>query len=194
MPNETGVKGRETRLRLLQSAEMEFALHGYQRAKISEIVKKAGLTQPAFYLYFSSKEMIYEEIVGQFRSAMTELMMNSRIEPGLQQMDISTRVVGVMESILSFLNNHHSRTQIGFLQGREAGEIKQEMTDILAGNLLYEQQMGYFRKDMEVDMLAQSLVGIIERLTVTQLLPGYKTPNELARQIVDLFLHGIVVK
>lgn len=194
MPNGKGIKGRETRQRLLRVAEEEFALHGYHEAKISEIVKKADLTQPAFYLYFSSKEAIYEELVRQFRTGIIELLEGSRIEPGLQQQEISERVIFVLTRILGYLNHNRGLTQIGFIQDAEAEAIKKTMAEIIAGNLLSEQELGYFRKEPDMEMVAHSLVGVIDRLTVTQVLTDRLSPEEAAQQIVDLFLHGIQIE
>jgi len=194
MPNEKGLKGRETRQRLLRVAEEEFALRGYHEAKISEIVKKAGLTQPAFYLYFSSKEAIYEELVRQFRTGIIDLLESSRIEPGLQRREISARVTFVLERILGYLNDHRGLAQIGFIQDAEAEAIKKTMAEIIAGNLRSEQELGYFRQEPDMEMVAHSLVGVIDRLTVTQLLTDRLSPKEAAKQIVDLFLRGIQIE
>ncbi|MFB9274485.1 TetR/AcrR family transcriptional regulator [Cohnella cellulosilytica] len=191
MSNEKGLKGRETRQRLLRIAEEEFALHGYHETKISEIVKKADLTQPAFYIYFSSKEAIYEELVRQFHTGLIDLIESSRIEPGLRQGEISPRVTFVLERILGYLNDNRSLTQIGFIQDAEAETIKKTMAGIIADNLRSEQEHGYFRKEPDMEVVAHSLVGVIDRLTVTQLLTDRLSPGEVARQIVDLFLNGI---
>jgi len=193
MSNRKGLKGRETRQRLLRVAEEEFASHGYHEAKISEIVKKADLTQPAFYLYFASKEAIYEELVREFRTGIIDLLESSRIEPGLQQQEISWRVTFVLERILGFLNDNRGLTQIGFIQHPEAEAIKNIMVEIVAGNLRAEQELGYFRKELDMEVVAHSLIGAIDRLAVTQLLTDRLSPKEVARQIVDLFLNGLQI-
>jgi AcrR family transcriptional regulator len=69
-PAPTGVDGREltsrgaaTRRRLLEAAESVFAELGYHDASIVKITEAAGVAQGTFYLYFSSKEGIFEELV-----------------------------------------------------------------------------------------------------------------------------------
>jgi AcrR family transcriptional regulator len=66
----TGVDGKEltsrgaaTRRRLLEVAESVFAELGYHDASIVKITEAAGIAQGTFYLYFSSKEEIFEELV-----------------------------------------------------------------------------------------------------------------------------------
>ena len=66
----TGVDGKEltsrgaaTRQRLLEAAESVFAELGYHDASIVKITEAAGIAQGTFYLYFASKEEIFEELV-----------------------------------------------------------------------------------------------------------------------------------
>ena len=79
----TGVAGRplssrgaKTRRRLLVAAESVFAELGYHDASIVKITEAAGVGQGTFYLYFSSKKEIFDELVldlnHRVRQAMTE--------------------------------------------------------------------------------------------------------------------------
>ena len=62
-------KGERTRLQLLEVAAAEFAERGFQHTRISDIVARAGVTQPVFYQYFTSKQAAYDELVGMFAEA-----------------------------------------------------------------------------------------------------------------------------
>ena len=79
----TGVAGRplssrgaQTRRRLLEAAEEVFADLGYHDASIVKLTEAAGVGQGTFYLYFSSKKEIFDELVldlnHRVRQAMTE--------------------------------------------------------------------------------------------------------------------------
>jgi len=69
-------KGVETRQRLLDAAENVFGELGYSDASIVKITEAAGVAQGTFYLYFSSKKEIFDELVRdlnrRIRHAMTE--------------------------------------------------------------------------------------------------------------------------
>jgi AcrR family transcriptional regulator len=56
-------RGVETRQRLLDAAEQVFAPLGYHDASIVKITEAAGVAQGTFYLYFSSKKEIFEDLV-----------------------------------------------------------------------------------------------------------------------------------
>jgi AcrR family transcriptional regulator len=69
-------RGERTRQKLLESAERIFAELGYHDASIVKITEAAGVGQGTFYLYFSSKKQVFEEVVldlnSRVRHAMTE--------------------------------------------------------------------------------------------------------------------------
>ena len=69
-------RGERTRQKLLESAERIFAELGYHDASIVKITEAAGVGQGTFYLYFSGKKQIFEEVVldlnSRVRHAMTE--------------------------------------------------------------------------------------------------------------------------
>jgi len=69
-------KGLRTRQRLLEAAEQVFADLGYHEASIVKITEAAGVGQGTFYLYFPSKQEIFDELVRDLnrrvRRAMSE--------------------------------------------------------------------------------------------------------------------------
>ncbi|WP_394184860.1 TetR/AcrR family transcriptional regulator [Metabacillus halosaccharovorans] len=186
-----GSIGVESKAKLLSIATEEFATNGFHETKISTIVKKAGVTQPTFYLYFHSKEAIFQELVCHFRTKLTDLTKESRLESGLDVNTLPGRIAVGLSAIFNFLDEDHQLTKIGFFISTEADDIKSQIADLIASNLVSEQKDGYFRKDIDMRIVADGLVGVIERLTVTSLFKGLKKPDELAREIVDLFLYGL---
>jgi AcrR family transcriptional regulator len=69
-------RGERTRQKLLESAERIFAEVGYHAASIVKITEAAGVGQGTFYLYFTSKKQVFDEVVldlnARVRHAMTE--------------------------------------------------------------------------------------------------------------------------
>jgi AcrR family transcriptional regulator len=69
-------RGARTRQKLLESAERIFAEVGYHAASIVKITAAAGVAQGTFYLYFTSKKQVFDEVVldlnARVRHAMTE--------------------------------------------------------------------------------------------------------------------------
>lgn len=71
-------RGAATRGRLLEAAERVFADLGYHEASIVKITEGAGIGLGTFYLYFDSKQQIFEELVvdlnRRVRHAMADAM------------------------------------------------------------------------------------------------------------------------
>src|SRR5690606_14890523 len=56
-------RGTRTRERILAGATQVFAEHGYHDASIVKVTEAAEVAQGTFYLYFYSKQEVFEEVV-----------------------------------------------------------------------------------------------------------------------------------
>ena len=187
-----GAIGEQSRALLLNIAAEEFANHGYYETKISTLVKRAGLTQPTFYLYFKSKEAIYQELIDLFIQGLSNLTNESRLEPGIDFNSLPLRITKGLTGVLTFFSENQNLTRIGFFNSVEAAEIKKQLAIQIRENLIFEVQNGYFKTEIDMGLISEILVGTIERLTLTILFPGIKEPEEIACEIVHLFLNGML--
>lgn len=187
-----GASGEESRTLLLEIAAQEFAQHGYHKTKVSSIVKGASLSQPTFYLYFKNKEAIFEELEYLFHLQIMDFTKKSRLKPEMEPTTIKARIVYNLKQLLAFLTKNPDLTKIGFYLSPKADKIKAQIAEQIKENLDFEVNAGYFRKDLDTQMTAESLVGIIERLTFIQLLPGKKRPGEAAEFIANLLIEGVL--
>ncbi|MGB5548135.1 MAG: TetR/AcrR family transcriptional regulator [Polyangiales bacterium] len=55
----------QTRVKILDASEDEFAEHGFHGTRMVAIAKRAGVTHGLLHYYFDSKERLYEEVVGR---------------------------------------------------------------------------------------------------------------------------------
>ena len=70
------------RERLLHAAMELFATRGYAATSIREIVEAAGVTKPALYYHFHSKEGLYLALVEELRGAVESTLDKSVAAPG----------------------------------------------------------------------------------------------------------------
>src|SRR5262245_22296219 len=61
-------KGRDTRRRLLDSARTLFGERGFARVRITDITAAAGLSQGAFYRYFTDRRELMLELLRELAS------------------------------------------------------------------------------------------------------------------------------
>jgi AcrR family transcriptional regulator len=140
-------RGTRTRGRLLEAAEQVFAECGYSEASIVRITEAAGVAQGTFYLYFSSKLEIFEELVEDLnrrvRHAMTEAAAGAttRIESeraGFRgffeftaQHPALYRIVREAEFVSpSALRLHYTRIVEGYIDGLSTARDNGEIGDI----------------------------------------------------------------
>ncbi|MBL3649775.1 MULTISPECIES: TetR/AcrR family transcriptional regulator [Bacillus] len=192
MKSKKGRKGEESRKRLLKAAANDFASRGFHETKVSDIVKRAGLTQPSFYLYFQSKEAIFEELITDFHSRVKKLTESLLLENGLNTKDVSQRVLSAVETVFQCLAEDKDVTKIGFFLNPEAKQMKKDLAMVLKENLEAEQRLGYFRSELDMETVAECLIGMIVHLTDSFLLTGIKDPASLAAQVVNLLIYGML--
>lgn len=182
-------KGERTRLQLLEVAAAEFAERGFQHTRISDIVARAGVTQPVFYQYFTSKQAAYDELVGMFSHRLRQAIAHARLPDGLKGSGLASRIRQGVEGLLAILQEDPNLTRIGFFQVDAAAALKDELVAMIADNVRAEQQAGMFRPEIRADWFAQSLMGIIERFT--RQAPDAAQRQALAEFITGLLLDGI---
>ncbi|QQZ10035.1 TetR/AcrR family transcriptional regulator [Heyndrickxia vini] len=186
-----GASGEESRALLLTIAAEEFANKGFYETKVSSIVKQANVTQPTFYLYFQSKEAIFQELIDSFRDQLFSLTKVSKLEPGIVSENVPAQITDHLASIFTFFKNNPDLTRIGFFLAVESEDIKRQLASQIKMNLDSEVQNGYFLSNLDTSLFAEMLVGAIERLTLNQLFQGKETPENLAAKMVRLFLYGV---
>jgi AcrR family transcriptional regulator len=145
-------RGAATRARLLEAAEQCFADLGYHDASVVKITEAAGVAQGTFYLYFSSKKDVFDELVRDLnrrvRHAMKEASAKgkTRLESELlgftayfrftSEHNALYRIIRQAEFVSpEMLRYHYDRLSEGYVEalraakdGGEVGEIDPEVT------------------------------------------------------------------
>lgn len=182
-------KGERTRRQLLTVAAAEFAERGFQHTRVSDIVARAGVTQPVFYQYFTSKQAAYDELVGLFAQRLRQAISQARLPGDLEGAALAARIRQGIGTLLAILQEDPNLTRIGFFQADAAEALKDELVALIADNVRSEQQAGLFRPEISPDWFGQSLMGIIERFT--RQLPDAATQKALVEFMTDLLLDGM---
>jgi len=150
-------RGERTRRRLLEAAERIFAEFGYHDASIVKITEAAAVGQGTFYLYFSSKKEIFDELVldlnRRVRHAMTEASAGAASRAEREVLGFTAffrftaehpalyRIIRQAEFVSpETLHLHYERLTEGYVVGlREAmerGEVAEGDPEVLAWALM----------------------------------------------------------
>jgi AcrR family transcriptional regulator len=67
-------RGQQTRARLLEAGATVFARRGFHSARVDDVVAGARSSHGTFYLYFSSKEDLFDQLVDQVATDLDALV------------------------------------------------------------------------------------------------------------------------
>jgi len=187
-----GVKGNETKKKLLSIAIHEFATMGFDNTKVDTIVREANLTKPSFYLYFESKQAIFDEIVN---SCAINLEIEVR-KIGLTQIDNNAlsngRIKNVLENFYKFILENKEIMIIGIVLNRNNDKLINKLTDIVKENLKVEADINYIKPIFTHDIFADILITNSLMLCKNYLLTEKSSPMELATILSSLLSESIL--
>jgi AcrR family transcriptional regulator len=150
-------KGLRTRQRLLEAAEQVFADLGYHEASIVKITEAAGVGQGTFYLYFPSKQEIFDELVRDLNRRVRRTMSEgaeggaTRIEAEVLGFHAFFRFTAEHPALYRIIRQaefaspqtlqyHYDRLVEGYVaaleRAMEAGEIARRDPEVLAWALM----------------------------------------------------------
>lgn len=143
-------RGELTRAKLLEAAEKVFSECGYSDASIVRITEAAGVAQGTFYLYFSSKLEIFEELIEDLnrrvRHAMAEAAAGATTRIDIEREGFKGffkftaehpalyRIVREAEFVSpKSLRLHYTRIVSGYINGLTAAKDAGEIGDVDPG-------------------------------------------------------------
>jgi len=154
VPAPTGADGRalsprgtRTRQRVLEAAEAVFAEHGYHDASVVKITEAAGVGQGTFYLYFASKQEVFDELVRDLnrrvRHAMKEASSQgqTRLEAELlgfrayfhftAEHPALYRIIRQAEFVSpAMLRYHYERLSDGYVEALRSASVSGEIAEL----------------------------------------------------------------
>ena len=188
--------GREqtTNRRIIRAAAEVYREYGYERASMIEIAKRLGMTAPALYRHFDSKEQILVAFLEHAITDLTEFVSSflHSAEPRrrlweflhayvlwqLQQQEFSAAAYGRMYALV------HLRNSVPAKQRQRIRSLERTLYEICRD--IVAKVDGGSIPSGEVAPLAFSLFGMIEHL-VTWFLPnGSLTATKIATLYADL--------
>ncbi|WP_336282300.1 TetR/AcrR family transcriptional regulator [Cronobacter dublinensis] len=154
-------KGELTRERLLACAAHEFAKQGFHAAKISDIVKLSGVTQPVFYSYFKTKDQAYESLINEFHERLEELVVSMMIEASLPKENVLEDVTQSLKTFLKFFYENYDLTMISLFQSPHDAENRDNLKKWIARNMVIEQMRGFYTDIIPINSMASCYLGVL---------------------------------
>ena len=101
-------RGEDTRRKILEVAEREFARDGYAGAHLQRIAEQVGVQKTALYYYFPSKRDLYGAILAHMLERLDEALEETISQPG----SLEERLAQVLDTVNDVLAEHRNYSQI----------------------------------------------------------------------------------
>lgn len=191
---------RERRMQILNAAKEVFAERGYHNASINEIIRRAGIARGTFYLYFESKQRVFESILDeallQLRSRIRRIEIGEDAEP--PQAQLRGSLVRVMEFVLGdtgfsrLLLQHSSMTSDAEAVAR-VNDFFAHVIDLITASLEYGIEMGLVRP-CDPRLVASALLGAVRGI-IGHVIDAQDAPeiDPIVDELIAFALRGVFV-
>ena len=192
-------EGRKKQV-LVEAAIEIFHQKGYQQARVSDIVARAGVAQGTFYLYFPSKEAIFRHICTEFMQRFSLAFQKSEhVFDGSTQREIWESMSRFIRELLIVYRENGEVAELISREGIGHGGLFKEIYEdlfihfhqLLRARLKDSIQRGVVRlKDPETTSIF--MIGLFERSMFLFSLMGKKlTVDELAEHMTAFIMKGL---
>lgn len=161
-----------TRLELIEAAEREIHLHGYQAASLNKIIADAGVTKGALYYHFANKQSlgyaVLDEIWGpQMRAVWVEPLQQQGVNPinaMIKAIKTAGQAMSAQAVILGCPINNIAQEMSPIDEGfrRRVNDLLAQWREAIGDALRRGQAQGDVAKRLQPEAIAAMLVASIE--------------------------------
>jgi AcrR family transcriptional regulator len=185
---------------ILQAARAVFRDKGYHQASVHDIIDEARIARGTFYLYFSSKQDLFGELVADFleivRTQVRRIELGADAPlPRIQLRDNFRRIVtavlehdAIASIILRDIRGYDDESRARIL--RQAIRVGQglQLVGACDVNVVSVVALGGLRHSL-VRMLEAQAAGATDPDG-----PSFANPEAVADELLDFFLRGVAVE
>ena len=181
---------KNTEQKIIEAAELEFLIKGFEGARTTSIASKAGVTHAMFHYYFRTKEKIFEKIISQKMDILTRLIMDSI---SIENLDLEEKLKRIIDSHIDFVSENPELP--GFLvreifnNSERFGILKvrfETFAPLLIQNLQRELDKGYeegkYKKTdarmLLIDIISLNIFPYMAAPMINAILSGYMNDKE----------------
>ena len=194
------VNKEEKKTAIAVAAGELFGRHGFDRVKIEDIAKNAGIGKGTVYEYFKTKEDIlhsaFETMMSQIMAKTTEAF-NPQSDPVDSILAMSQTIIEGMEEVggqyrffLEYML-HCSRCGDSF---SFLNEILLEFRTGIAMLLEVALANGQIRKDIDIEKVSAAFVAWFDGAVFHWIVLPEPNLKEMSRAFLDTFFNGILIK
>lgn len=166
---------KESRRRQLVDAAIEvFAAKGYRVASITDIIQQAEVARGTFYLYFRSKEEVFNAALERFHELYQAMTRKEMARNYSNPLGLEGRLREAMREWLGFLLEHRQLTKIVFRQAaavdphyeRKHAELMRTMQAHWGKAIRFLQHIKLLRADLDPLFLSTVFFGVTTQIAL----------------------------
>ena len=200
-PPEVGfgrtTRGDRTRARLLDAARSAFRGVGWNRARVEDVCRVAGVGHGTFYAYYANKAAILEALVRRHAAALYVLADGSWTGG-----DVRADVHRVIAGFVALADADRDIREIWASAAPSEpalaalnDEVRAQFVTRIRTSLTAAVDAGLARPSLDVGVAATALAVMVEQSTALGGVPGTPdfrvTPQRLVDGLADLWLHAV---
>ena len=184
--------------KITQAAIKVFARKGFFNARISDIAKEAKVADGTIYLYFNNK---YDILISMFEDEIGKIIL--RVRMLIDKEEDPRRMMEIFAlNHLQLIEEKKDLAEVLQMELRQSNKFMKEYRnkkfieyiDIISTIVRKGQEMGLFNKELLPGIIKCSYFGALDEMSRLWILtpkPPYSI-EEAARQVSDIFLHGMM--
>lgn len=193
----------ERREQILRAALKVFVRGGYHGTHVDHVIQEAGIARGTFYLHFKSKHEVFAALVDRMLAVFLDAALPDPEEftQGDDPRATAERMLfASYRQVLATLSEHRALAQLFFDEavGADKGFIKQRNQHFRTWHMRVSDRLNHFvkagiaRSDLDVEVFAEMVIGMVERL-MRRYLFARKRPDldRLARALVAIEMDGL---
>jgi AcrR family transcriptional regulator len=172
-------RGAVTRARLVEAAAAVFADYGYNAARISDMVRLAGISQGNFYRHFQSKDEI---LLAVLEGPLDELRRSSVVHSGADV--VLADLVAATRAFFSTYARHRHVIRVmreAAATNRDFGALWLKIRrGFVERTMLFLQRLqaaGKLEAGANIELLAEALGSVVEHLAYVQIALSPELPR-----------------
>jgi len=182
-------RGHATRARLLEAGIQAFSRRGFHATRVDDIVGAAKTSHGTFYLYFQSKDDLFDQLIsqvaGEFQAlaeTLPEISATSRHKDELERWLLE--LIGVYAHYGPLIR---SWTEADRGDANPGQGLLDQLSAALAARIKVRRRKGF-----DLDVAALAVVAMVERVNYFSATGQLaETPEELASTLADIVLDAI---
>jgi AcrR family transcriptional regulator len=189
-------KKQRQRQEIVQTALELFREQGYDETRISDVTKRADISDATFFNYFASKDLVLDELA----LAQVELFSETlRYQLGLDGKNVPDRIRATMKVAATAIAADREFQTVLYTRSNlfhSDGALKErthEMYRLLARLFEVGRERGEIRSDVEAMQLAEILIATYHLTTINWLIRWWGGRQSLERRLaaaLEVFLNG----